>query len=211
MRDEPGAVEELVRRLVDEGTLTGASLSRPRRSDPSRPSRVAVAPVMIGGSLRYRFTTHQASRSSDENLLPEAAVARVVHLLDNEFRQGVLQSTEADWQVLAGGSAGDAKILRRPPTRPKVALGHDRVKQRVLREGVPVPFLVELGVMTAEGKVRAQRFDKFRQVNRFLELVEDVLPALPAEGTLRVVDFGSGKSYLTFALHYLLTVVHARD
>jgi SAM-dependent methyltransferase len=211
MTDEPGAVEELVRRLVDEETLTGASLSRPRRSDPSRPSRVAVAPVMIGGSLRYRFTTHQASRSSDENLLPEAAVARVVHLLDNEFRQGVLQSTEADWQVLAGGSAGDAKILRRPPTRPKVALGHDRVKQRVLREGVPVPFLVELGVMTAEGKVRAQRFDKFRQVNRFLELVEDVLPALPAEGTLRVVDFGSGKSYLTFALHHLLTVVHPRD
>ena len=74
-----------------------------------------------------------------------------------------------------------------------------------------MPFLVELGVMTAEGKVRAQRYDKFRQVNRFLELVEDVLPALPADGPLRVVDFGSGKSYLTFALHHLLTVVHERE
>ena len=95
--------------------------------------------------------------------------------------------------------------------RPTVTLAHDRVKQRVLPEGVPVPFLVELGVMTAEGKVRAQRFDKFRQVNRFLELVEDVLPSLPAEGPLRVVDFGSGKSYLTFALHHLLTVVHERE
>ena len=109
------------------------------------------------------------------------------------------------------GSGSKAKILRRPPTRPTVALAHDRVKQRVLPEGVPVPFLVELGVMTAEGKVRAQRFDKFRQVNRFLELVEDVLPSLPAEGPLRVVDFGSGKSYLTFALHHLLTVVHQRE
>ena len=59
--------------------------------------------------------------------------------------------------------------------------------------------------------MRAQRYDKFRQVNRFLELVEDVLPALPAEGPLRVVDFGSGKSYLTFALHHLLTVVHQRE
>ena len=67
-----------------------------------------------------------------------------------------------------------------------------------------MPFLVELGVMTPAGKVRAQRFDKFRQVNRFLELVDDVLPALPADGPLRVVDFGSGKSYLTFALHHLL-------
>ena len=75
-----------------------------------------------------------------------------------------------------------------------------------------MPFLVELGVMTAEGKVRAQRYDKFRQVNRFLELVEDVLPALPPpKAPLRVVDFGSGKSYLTFALHHLLTVVHDRE
>ena len=73
-----------------------------------------------------------------------------------------------------------------------------------------MPFLVELGVMTSEGKVRSRRYDKFRQVNRFLELVEDVLPALPS-GPLRIVDFGSGKSYLTFALHHLLTVVHGRE
>jgi Methyltransferase domain len=201
-------VDGLVRRLVGEGTLTGATLSRPRRSDPSRPSRITVAPVTVGGSLRYRFTTHHATRTSDENLLPDAAADRLVQLLDGEFRQGLLQSTDADWQVLTGGSR--VKILLRPPTRPELVLGHDRVKQRVLPEGVPVPFLVELGVMTADGKVRAQRYDKFRQVNRFLELVEDVLPALP-DGALRVVDFGSGKSYLTFALHHLLTVVHQRE
>lgn len=200
-------VGALVRQLVGDGALTGASLSRPRRSDPSRSSRVAVVPVTIGGSLRYRFTAHQATRSSDENLTPEAAMERLVHLLENEFRQGLLQSTDADWQVLVAGK--EAKILRRPPSRPVTTLAHDRVKRRLLPEGTPVPFLVELGVMTQEGKVRAQRYDKFRQVNRFLELVEDVLPSLPA-GPLRIVDFGSGKSYLTFALHHLLTSVHER-
>ena len=119
MTDEPGAVAELVGRLVGEGTLTGASLSRPRRSDPSRPSRVTVAPVMLGGSLRYRFTTHQASRTSDENLPPDAAADRLVHLLGSEFRQGVLQSTEADWQVLAGGSGATRRSCadRRPGRR----------------------------------------------------------------------------------------------
>jgi hypothetical protein len=70
-----------------------------------------------------------------------------------------------------------------------------------------VPFLVELGVMTPDGKVRAQRYDKFRQVNRFLELVDDVLPRRP----LRIVDFGSGKSYLTFALYHLLAVERGAD
>jgi hypothetical protein len=80
----------------------------------------------------------------------------------------------------------------------------------VLPEGEPVPFLVELGVMTRDGAVVPRRFPKYRQVNRFLELVGHVLPALPA-GPLRIVDFGSGKSYLTFALHHLLRVVHGRD
>ena len=131
-----------------------------------------------------------------------------MQLLGSEFRQGLFQSTDADWQVLAAGK--EARILRRPPSRPTAGLAHDRVKRRLLPEGVPVPFLVELGVMTPTGKVRSQRYDKFRQVNRFLELVEDVLPSLPP-GRLRIVDFGSGKSYLTFALHHLLTAVHDRE
>jgi hypothetical protein len=218
----------LVRRLVGDEALAAATLSRPRRSDPSRPSRVTVAPVIVGGELRYRLTFHEATRSRDENLAPDIAADRLVELLETEFRQGLLQSTEADWQVLTGGRV--PKVLRRAPSRPEEAptVGHDRVKRRLLPEGVPVPFLVELGVMTEDGKVRARRYDKYRQVNRFLELVEDVLPALgveriapgrdadaphrspaaPPRDRLRVVDFGSGKSYLTFALHHLLTAVH---
>ena len=74
-----------------------------------------------------------------------------------------------------------------------------------------MPFLVELGVMTPDGTVRKSRYDKFRQVNRFLELVDDVVPSLRPEGTLRVVDFGCGKSYLTFAIHHLLTVLRGRE
>lgn len=208
MTPEHSDVEALVRELVEGALLTGASLSRPRRADPSRPSRVTVTPVTIGGSLRYRFTVHHATRTNDENLTPAAAIERLVYLLGTEYRQGLLQSPEADWQILVAGAR--AKLLRRPPSRATVTLAHDRVKRRLLPEGTPVPFLVELGVMTRDGKVRAQRYDKFRQVNRFLELVEDVLPSLPA-GQLRIVDFGSGKSYLTFALHHLLTVIHGRD
>jgi SAM-dependent methyltransferase len=101
-------------------------------------------------------------------------------------------------------------VLRRPPSRPVARRGHDRRKQYLLDEGTLVPFLVELGVMTPEGGVRKSRYDKFRQVNRFLELVDDVVPSLRSEGTLRVVDFGCGKSYLTFAIHHLLTELRGR-
>jgi len=208
MSDAPADVGTLVRQLVSDSTLTGAAISRPRRSDPSRPSRITVAPVRVARSLRYRFTAHHATRTTDEILGPGAASERLVDLLQNDFRQGLLQATDADWQVLTG--RGAPTILRREPSRPRATLTHDRAKRYVLPEGTPVPFLVELDVMTPEGKVRKSRYDKFRQVNRFLELVEDVLPALP-EGRLKIVDFGSGRSYLTFALHHLLVHVHGRE
>lgn len=81
-------------------------------------------------------------------------------------------------------------------------------KNYIIKEGVPVPCLVVLGVMTAEGKVVASRYSKFRQINRFLEFVDDVLPYVESEGQpVRVADFGCGKSYLTFAVHYFLTEI----
>jgi hypothetical protein len=199
---------ELVDDLVARDALAGATLSKPRRSDPSRYAKVTVDPINVRGALRYRWRYHYATRTTDEHLAPEETARRFVHLVGGEFRQAHLHGADADFQVLAG--AKGATVLRRPATRAGAVRDHDRRKRHVLMEGTPVPFLVELGVQAPNGKVKAQRQDKFRQVNRFLELVEDVLPALPA-GRLRVVDFGSGKSYLTFALHHLLTAVHGRE
>jgi SAM-dependent methyltransferase len=190
--------------LVAGGRLTGATFSKPNHRD-ALATRVTVRPVAVAGELLYAFTLHLGDRTTSENLAPAAAEERLVALLD-EYRQALLHADDADYQVLGG-----ERVLERPPTKPAVSLAHDRPKKRVLPEGEPVPFLVELGVMTRDGRVRARRYGKFRQVNRFLELVEDVLPALPTEGPLRVVDFGSGKSYLTFALHHLLRAVHGRE
>lgn len=201
--DVAGLVEDLVAR----DALTGATLSKPRRSDRDRAARITVDPVVLRGELRYRWRHHHAGRTVDENLEPAETARRLEHLIGGEFRQAHVRSTDADYQVLAGGRT--PTVLRRAASRPRPRTAHDRRKRRLLEEGTPVPFLVALGVMTAEGHVRARRYDKFRQVNRFVELVEDVLPALP-EGPLRVLDFGSGRSYLTFALHHLLAVLHRR-
>ena len=84
-------------------------------------------------------------------------------------------------------------------------------KNYLLPEGTPVPFLVLLGIMTDEGKVISARYDKFRQINRFLEFIDDILPEFAdktaAGAPLRIADFGCGKSYLTFAVHYFLTEI----
>lgn len=185
--------------MLDEG-LARAVLSKPRPESPY--SRVTVRPVLVDEELRYQFEYRQGEKATHANLLPNEAESTLADLIRRDFRQALLQTPAHDYQVLDG-----AKMLRRPPTAKPAELAHDRRKRYLLEEGTPVPFLVELGVMTPDGKVRAQRYDKFRQVNRFLELVEEALPARP----LRIVDFGSGKSYLTFALYHLLAVTRGLD
>ena len=200
-------VQDLVERLVGESALTGATLSRPRPGGRGRPKRITVEPVTLREGDRWRVRRHYEQRTTDQNLDGRALVALLDQAIGGEYRQALLHAADADWQVLAGGD--EPRILRRPPTRSKASRRHDRPKQHLLPEGDPVPYLVELGVQSPDGRVRSQRRAKFRQVNRFVELVEDIVPRLP-EGPLRVVDFGSGRAYLTFALHDLLVRRHGR-
>ena len=90
-------------------------------------------------------------------------------------------------------------------------MSHNRSKKYILEEGIPVPFLQDLGVMTKDGKIVHSRFDKFRQINRFLEFIEDILPKLEKDREITILDFGCGKSYLTFAMYYYLHVLKEYD
>lgn len=190
-------LRSLVERVLADGSLTGASFSKPRRRS-SELRKVTVRPVELSDGVRYHFTYQRGEQTTNENLPASEAAARIVDLVEGEFRQALLQTRETDYQVLTGKRT---TILERPPSKPQAHLEHDRRKEHLMPEGVPNAFLVELGVMTPDGRVHAARYDKFRQVNRFVELVDDVVPALPADRPFRVVDFGSGKSYLTFALY----------
>lgn len=202
-------LEELVTRVFADAALTGATLSKPRRKSDDV-DKVTVRPVQLRDGLRYQFTYRRGTQTVDENLPAADAAHRLLALLGPQLRQGVLQTTGRDYQVLVAKD-GATRILEREPSRPTTPLEHDREKARLLPEGVPHPFLVELGVMTPEGKVRAAHYDKFRQINRFVELVADVEEHLPRDRTARVVDFGSGKSYLTFALYEYLRLRRGLD
>ena len=94
---------------------------------------------------------------------------------------------------------------------PKAMLAHNRVKQYILKENIPVPFLIDLGVMNAEGRIITQKYDKFRQINRFLEFIQDILPKLAKDREVTILDFGCGKSYLTFAMYYYLREIRGYD
>ncbi|MBP5519959.1 MAG: SAM-dependent methyltransferase [Treponema sp.] len=130
--------------------------------------------------------------------------------------------TEQEEITLMANKKGKITELRKKIAAPKDStnsLGAQKLKilpsakkkNYLLQEGVPVPFLILLGIMNDEGKVIASRYDKFRQINRFLEFIDDILPEFSdktaAKEPLRIADFGCGKSYLTFAVHYFLTEI----
>ena len=126
------------------------------------------------------------------------------------FRNCVERTDNEEITILGNKKGKITRIVKKLEVPAGVQASSDTSegKNYIIKEGVPVPFLVVLGVMTAEGKVVASRYSKFRQINRFLEFVDDVLPYVITEGEpVRIADFGCGKSYLTFAVHYFLTEI----
>lgn len=130
-----------------------------------------------------------------------------------------VQRTESEEITILANKKGKITELRKQISNEKSAGNNEnRSKKYLLPEGTQVPFLVHLGVMTAEGKVVKAKYDKFRQINRFLEMLDDVLDdvirlregeknPVSEASPLNIVDFGSGKSYLTFAVQHYLTQV----
>ena len=204
--------KRLIERLIGESLLNQAVLSHPVRKADGAATKVRVKPVTLKGTLHYQFAYTVGPKELHENFEPDAAADKLAGSLSGEFRQGLLQTAEGDYQVLVS-KKGKASILKHKATKPapSPSLAHDRKKSYLLREGEPAAFLVELGVMNAEGKVFAAKYDKFRQINRFLEMVEDVFPLLPSGKPLRIIDFGCGKSYLTFALYHYLVFCQNRE
>ena len=198
---------QLVENVIEAANLVDLVISQPRQKGPDAVHKVTVRPVLLQGELNYQFTVHRGQQVLHDNLAPGASVDRIAALLDNQFRQAQFFTESGDYQVLVS-KRGKVKILERPASKEqRTDLTHNRRKQYIIPENVPNPFLERLGVMNAQGQVVASRFDKFRQINRFLEMVANVVPALPkTDGPLRIVDFGCGKSYLTFALHHYLVV-----
>lgn len=199
-------LDELIRSL-SAATFAGLVLSKPAESTIAR--KLSVRPIQLRDEVRYQWTSHFERRETHENLTAAETSARAVALIGSQYRNAHLFTSQADIVVRVDRS-GRAIVQRSRPTRQPQVTGHNRAKEHLIPEGRPCPFLEAIGVMTADGRVRSKAQSKFRQINRYLEFIEDIYGDLPREGTLHVVDFGCGKSYLTFALHHLLTVVHGR-
>ena len=186
-----------------------AVVSGPRGKDGVL--KIKVRPVEKRGGLYFQFESFTKTQAFHENLERDEALRKLIGCAEG-FRQIQIETVKEECTVLVS-KKGKVTVKRklRKEAAARADLSHNRKKRYILEEGVFVPFLRDLGVMTEDGKIVKARMDKFRQINRFLEFIEDILPRLDRGRELTILDFGCGKSYLTFAMYYYLHELRGYD
>lgn len=174
--------------------------------------KVRIRPVKLKGALFFQTAVSDGKKEFHKNYEKKEMLEQMCSWLVNDYKQLQMDTSEQTIQALVNKKGKAAiKIRKMEKKRAPRVLEHNRKKKYILEEGTPVPFLIDLGVMTSDGKIVHARYDKFRQINRFLEFIEDVLPELEKGREQTLIDFGCGKSYLTFAMYYYLRELKGYD
>ena len=204
---------ERLKNILEEQLNTELSqiiISNPRRAALAQ--KVKIRPVLLKDQLNFQVTEYKGKQVFHENLEKQTAIVYITEQMEKFFGQMVLESATKTVNVLVSkkGTVTIKQKAQKNEVKPK-ELSHNRKKRYILEEGIAIPFLVDLGVQTKEGKIVHSRYDKFRQINRFLEFIQDIVENLPKGRELTIVDFGCGKSYLTFAMYHYLKVMKGFD
>ena len=210
-QEECKEIKQALELFLNE-SLERVLMSNP--ADSSKISRSRIRPLLMKGRLVFQAEEQAGKQAFHRNLDKDEAADYVTGLLEGSFRQAEITSGLGKALILVSKKGKVTVKVKRYPESVRIqpagepgspgSLSHNRKKHYILEEGIPVPFLVDLGVMTKEGRVVNSRYDKYRQINRFLEFIEDILPNLDQDRESTIIDFGCGKSYLTFAMYYYL-------
>jgi len=203
---------------VFESLLRGNSiiymvLSNVKKGIEKTHQKIEIRPVIIGGSLKYQASIYEAKKVFHENIDRDKLNLWIKPYLNDYYQQAMIYTVDNDYQVLYSRK-GKERVLVKPPSRTLETdmLVHNRQKKYLIPEGVPCDFMVELGVMDEKGVVYKRKYDKFRQLNKYLEFVEPIVDKLGnvESDVIKIIDFGCGKAYLTFALYYYLVKLRGK-
>ena len=201
-------IEELLKRVLTS-LLVDMVISSARGGGDF--IKIKVRPVMIRDSLYFQVSRYTDKQVFHENMTAEDALETLSGWILHDFRQAQIRMQDEMVTVLVSKKGKATVKSKKAACIETQNLEHNRKKQYIIEEGTAVPFMIDLGVMTESGKIIRTRYDKYRQINRFLEFIEDILPELPTDRTVHIIDFGCGKSYLTFAMYYYLKVLKHYD
>jgi len=193
---------ELLDKCINEN-LKDIVISSPLKDSELKKVRVRV--IKLSNDIAYQVTEYVGTKVIHTNYDAVSLKEKLVQYMQG-FKQAQIETTSINATVLVSKKGTTTIKCKQKQQIEKAPLiqEHNRTKEYILKEGISVPFLVDLGIMTKEGKIVNSKYDKYRQINRFLEFIEDILPSLDSNKEQTIIDFGCGKSYLTFAMYYYL-------
>lgn len=194
-------LRELLYKYLNQ-SLVQIIISNPRNREAA--GKIHLRPVLVKEELVFQASEYNEKKVYHKNLTREEAVSQMLCWME-VYRQLEAVSQMGQTMVLVSKKGKiTIKEKKAPAGVKQVDLSHNRKKKYILEPEKKVEFLVDLGVQNREGKIVHAKYDKFRQINRFLEFIEDILPELPKGREVTILDFGCGKSYLTFAMYHYL-------
>ena len=183
--------------------LSKAVFSQP--IDKTDYQKVNVRPVLLKGNLCYQLERFKDNKAFHRNVSGEELLKIVENELESRYRQAlvVTEVETAQYSMKANGTYKKKATASLP--LPGIRQNHNREKEYILKEGENIPALVDLGVFTADFKIVRAKYDKYKQINRFVELIDHAFKDY-GKDEITILDFGCGKSYLTFILYYYFAV-----
>ena len=167
-------------------------------------NKISIKPFLKDEIIYFQFAYIYDKKTTHENIEAVETIDKLVEDFVN-FKQMVIFAKSNDYQVLKNKKG--VKVIKNKATKKQGELLHNRKKNYIIPEDEPCKFLEILGVMNEKGKIFKDKYDKFRQINKYLEFIRDIKDELNKKKKIRIVDFGSGKAYLTFALYYYINEV----
>ncbi len=201
-------VRQLLEKNLNENTLR-AVVSNRRSKQVSQ--KLVFRPFIEKNRLMFQREEYANNQVFHENMDKETAVEQICTFLEKDYKQLDLLCEQSSFSALVSKKGKSTIKENKNQIAKKIDLSHNRKKRYILDTDEVIPFLVDLGVQTKEGKIVDKKYKKYKQINRFLEFVKDVLPELPKDRPVKIIDFGCGKSYLTFAVYYYLHIMNGRD
>ena len=180
-------------------------ISGQKNKSEDKAVKVRIRPVILKNEIEYQVSEFVGRKVLHSNHSADDVKKKIINYMTEDFKQAQINMTDAIATILSSKSKTlTCKYKKAGQLKAQRDLSHNRTKKYIIQEGKPVAFMIDLGVMGQDGKIIRTRYDKFRQINRFLEYIEDILPKLDKQRKLTIIDFGCGKSYLTFAMYYYL-------
>ncbi len=184
-------------------SLTKAVFSQP--IDSTDYSKISVRAVTIRGQAGFQLEQLRDNKAFHRNVTPEELLKLVQQELEGRYRQVLLVTPEQSSQYCLKVNGSYKKSVSAGIAMPAASRSHNREKSYILKEGENIPALVDLGVFTPDMKIVRAKYDKYKQINRFIELVDQAFRDYKKD-EICILDFGCGKSYLTFILYYYFSV-----